>query len=90
VSVELEVPSIFARYADDEAVFQVQGSTVGECLHDLAKQSPSLGRLFLDKKGNLGRTFDVYINGESAYPHEMTKPVKDGDKLNIVMLIYGG
>jgi molybdopterin converting factor small subunit len=90
VSVEIQIPSIFARYADNQTVFHVKGSTVGECLHDLGKQAPGLGRLILNKDGNLSRAYDVYINGESAYPNEMTKPVKDGDKLNIVMLIYGG
>jgi len=90
LNAEIQVPSIFARYANNQTVFQVKGNTVGECLHNLGKQSPGLAKLILDKNGNLGHAYDVYINGESAYPNEMTRPVKDGDKLNIVMLIYGG
>jgi molybdopterin converting factor small subunit len=90
LSIEIQIPSVFASYANNKTAFQVKGSTVGECLRDLGKQSPGLAKLILDKNGNLGRAFDIYINGESAYPNEITKPVKEGDKLNIVMLIYGG
>jgi sulfur carrier protein ThiS len=46
--------------------------------------------MILDKKGNLDQSFDVFVNGESAYPHTMTRRVKEGDKLNIMMLIHGG
>lgn len=70
--------------------FRVEARTVGEALHQLGKESPGLKKLFLDKEGNLVQGYDVFVNGESAYPETMIKPVKDGDKLNIVMLIYGG
>ena len=54
------------------------------------KQYPELGNVFLDEKGNLLRSFDVYVNEKSAYPDEMKKPVADGDKLHVVPVIYGG
>ena len=43
-----------------------------------------------DKSGRLHRYLDVYVNGESAYPEELVKPVKDGDNLQIVMIVAGG
>ena len=90
MSVEVEIPSVFARYANNQTVTKVEGSTVGEYLHDLGRQFPDLRKIILDKNGRLSHAMDVYVNGESAYPEEMAKPVKDGDKLNIVMLIQGG
>ena len=90
MSAELEIPSIFARYSDNRLNFKVEGSTVGECLNDLFRQAPGLEKMLLNKEGKLQRAYDIYINGESAYPMEMTKPVSDGDKLNIVFIIYGG
>ena len=90
MSITIEISSVFARYARNQTVFQVKGSTVGECLQDLVRQFSGLKKIFLDKNGNLHHIYDVYVNGKSAYPKEMAKPVKDGDKLNIVMLIYGG
>jgi len=90
MSVEIEIPSVFGRYSHNKLNFKVEAPTVGEALRELGKQSPGLRKLLLDKEGKLSRAFDVYVNGESAYPQTMTRPVNDGDKLNIVMLIYGG
>lgn len=90
MSVEVEISSIFARYTNDHTNMNVEGKTVGECLHNLARQYPEFGEMILDKNGDLTPSFDIFINGESAYPHTMIRPVKDGDKLNIVLLIHGG
>jgi molybdopterin converting factor small subunit len=90
MSVEIELSSVFGRFTDNKLNFQVEGKTVGECLKKLFTQYPKLGKVLLTSEGKLQRAYDVYINGESAYPREMTKPVKDGDKLNIVFIIYGG
>ncbi len=90
MSVEIELPSIFGRYTENKLNLKVGGKTVGECLKALFGQFPKLKELLLNKEGKLQRTYDIYINGESSYPREMTKPVRDGDKLNIVFIIYGG
>ena len=84
MSIELQLSSVFARYAGNQTILTVKGSTVAECLEDLFNQFPELRKIFLDKDGNLLRAYDIYINGASAYPEEMTKPVKDGDKLHII------
>jgi hypothetical protein len=90
MSVDIEISSIFARYTGNQVNLKADGKTVGECLHDLARQHPDFGKMILDKNGDLSPSFDIFVNGESAYPHTMTWPVKDGDKLHIVMLIHGG
>jgi len=33
---------------------------------------------------------EIYVNAESSYPDELTKPVNDGDELQIVIMIVGG
>jgi len=90
MSVEVELSSILARYTNNQLVAKVKGSTVGECLDNLVKKFPNLKKFLFNKQGKLSNVFDVYVNGESAYPQELTKPVKNGDKLNIVFIIYGG
>jgi hypothetical protein len=90
MSVDIEISSIFGRYTNNELNLKAEGKTVGECLHDLARQYPEFGKMLLDKNGDLSPSFDVFINGESAYPHTMTRPVTGGDKLHIVLLVYGG
>ena len=90
MSVQLEVSSIFARYTDNKTNIELEGNTVGECINDLVEKYPDMKKMILDKNGNLRHSYDLYINGQSSYPKEMTKRVKDGDKLNLVMLIQGG
>jgi hypothetical protein len=90
MSIDVEISSIFARYTDNRAKLKATGKTVGECLHDLVRQYPDFKNIILDENGNLISSFDVFANGESTYPQTMTRPVKDGDKLDIVLLIQGG
>jgi len=72
-----------------EAV-EVKGITVGECLNHLFKQFPGMKKQLFSKNGNLFENIIISVNGESAYPKQLTKPVKDGDELNILLLIGGG
>jgi len=90
MSAEIELSSIFARYSNNQLNIKVEGNTVGECLKNLFRQYPKLEKLLLTREGKLQHAYDVFINGESSYPREMTKPVRDGDKLNIVFIIQGG
>jgi molybdopterin converting factor small subunit len=90
MSVEIEISPIFGRYTDDHLNITVAGKTIRECLRDLVRQYPKLEKILLDKDGNLLHSYDIYVNGENLYPKDMTKPVKDGDKLNVVFIIHGG
>lgn len=67
---------------------EVKGSTVGECLRNLAEQFPNL-KLF-DAEGELLGYFSIFLNGESPYPEGLRMPVRDGDELLIVTPLTGG
>jgi molybdopterin converting factor small subunit len=90
MSIDIEFSSIFSKYTNNRMDIKAEGKTVGECLHDLSRQYPEFGEIILDKDGNVIPSFDIFVNGESAYPHTMNYPVKDGDKLNILLLVHGG
>lgn len=90
MSVEIELSSIFGRYTKNQLNIDVKGKNIKECLHDLVRQFPDLKRVLLNKEGDLQNAYDYYVNGESSYPKDMNKPLKDGDKLNVVYVIYGG
>jgi molybdopterin converting factor small subunit len=90
MSVDVEISPIFGMYTNNVVNMKVEGKTVRECLHDLARQFPSLKKLLLDKDGNLMHSYDFYINGENVYPRDMSRPLRSGDKLNVVYIIHGG
>jgi molybdopterin converting factor small subunit len=90
MSVEIETSSVFSMYTNNDVKLKAEGKTVGECLHDLARQYPEFGKIILEKNGDLLQSFDIFVNGKDTYPQTMAYPVKDGDKLNIMLLIHGG
>jgi molybdopterin converting factor small subunit len=56
----------------------------------LVKQFPGIKKQLFTKSSNLFENIIISVNGESAYPEQLAKPVKDGDELNIVFMISGG
>ncbi len=77
-------------FTNNMEVVEVNGSTVGECLKQLVKQFPSMNKQLFSKNGELFEYIIIPVNGESVYPEQLAKPVKDGDELNIVLIIGGG
>ena len=78
------------RLTDGQATVEVEGTTVGQCLDELARRYPKIRPQLFDKKGKLRNYIDIYVNQESAYPEELEKAVSDGDELHITLLIAGG
>jgi len=90
LSVEINIPQFLQPAADDAKVVNVNGSTVGDCLIDLVKRFPGVEEKLFSKNGKLHGYLEVYINGESAYPEELARPVAEGDELHIINIIVGG
>lgn len=85
MSIKLKLQSVLSYYANYQQLSKVNGKTVGECLDHLTKRYPDLKRVMYDKDGKMARIIGVYINGEYAYSDELSKPVKDGDELSIIL-----
>lgn len=90
MSVKIKLHRSLAKLADGQAVVEVNGDTVGQCLEQLAARFPKLKKKLFEKDGALSRILEIYINGESTYPDELASAVKDGDELDTVMRISGG
>jgi molybdopterin synthase sulfur carrier subunit len=89
VAIEISLHKTHRRYTDGKETIEVEGKTVGECLQNLVKQYPPLEKEIF-KNGKLNPLIEVYMNGASAYPNELIKPVKEGDKINLVYILSGG
>ena len=90
MSVEIEIPSYLQSFANDTEVAKVNGNTIGECLDELVKLFADMKKMLFTKNGKLHGYVGIYLNGEDAYPNELAKPVKDGDKLLVMYIIGGG
>jgi molybdopterin converting factor small subunit len=90
LSITVNIHQALRHITNNQATVDVSGVTVGECLADLVQRFPDIkGKLF-GKNGKLLNYIDIYVNAESSYPEELAKPVKDGDKLSITLMIAGG
>ena len=90
MSIKTGIPSYLQSFTNNLETVEVNGSTVGECLGYLIKQFPGMGKKLFDKNGKLLDYVGIYINGEDAYPDELSRPVQDGDELLILYIIGGG
>ena len=90
MSIQVNLHKTHRQYTDGLESIDVEGKTVGECLQYLINRYPLLEKEIFDKKGKLNAIIEIYLNGESAYPNELTKPVKDGDQIHLVYFLAGG
>jgi len=90
MSVEINIPTFLQHLTSDVKVVDVKGRTVGECFADLIKKYPQLKARLYTKRGRLLKSLNVFVNGESVYPETLTKPVNDGDIIQIVYVVIGG
>ncbi len=88
--IKINIPSYIQSFTNNMELVEVNGSTVGEGLNQLVKQFPGIKGQLFSKDDSLFENIIISVNGESAYPEQLTKPVKDGDELNIVFIIGGG
>jgi len=90
VSVKVIIHKTHRQFTNGLDIVEVEGHTVGDCLDNLVGQYPGMEKALFDKKGNLLRVIEIYINSKSAYPDELARKVKDGDKVHITLLLAGG
>ena len=90
MSVKINIHPFFRHLTNDQDVVEVNGGSVGRCLEQLVARFPGVRNWLFEEDGNLLRLVEIYVNGESAYPEELAKPVKDGDELHIIVFIAGG
>jgi len=91
MSVRINIPWFLQHLIpNDVKIAEVNGDTIGECLRRLVERFPIIEKHLFDENGKLPSYIDIYVNEESAYPEELSKPVKDGDKFDIIIIIGGG
>jgi molybdopterin synthase sulfur carrier subunit len=90
MSVKINILPYLQYLTGGKTVVEVAGSTVAQCLEDLTRQFPGVRTVLFDENGALLTYVDIYVNGESSYYDGLTKPVRGGDELHIILLIDGG
>jgi adenylyltransferase/sulfurtransferase len=88
--VKVHIHITHRQFTNDQDVVTVEGNTVGECLNHLIAQFPGMEKALFAKKDKLRNVVEVFVNHTTAYPNELLKPVKDGDEINLLVMLAGG
>lgn len=93
MGIKVRVHPYLQPFTGNRDPVESSGCNVGECLDNLEAQFPGI-------KEQLGKTrhrkfelfgyVEIYVNGQSAYPDELTKPLNDGDEVSLVVMMIGG
>jgi molybdopterin converting factor small subunit len=90
MAVKISIHLTHRQFTNGLEVVAVEGKTVGECLNQLIKQFPGMEKALFAKKDKLRNVVEVFVNHATAYPNELLKPVKDGDEINLLVMLAGG
>lgn len=90
MNVKIHIPSYLQPYTSDEAIIEVNGSTVCECLSHLVERCPDIENKIFDKEGELLNYVSIYLDGEFIYADELDKPAQDGDEFHLFYILGGG
>lgn len=86
----IKLPLIFRHLTNGLNVIEVEGNTVEDCLKSLIKRFSDMEEVLFDKKGRVHNGIEIYLNGKTAFPDELVKPVKAGDEMVISLVLAGG
>ena len=88
--VKVHIHITHRQFTNGLDVVTAEGNTVGQCLNHLIRQFPGMEKALFAKKDKLLNVVEVFLNHATAYPNELTKPVKDGDEINLLVMLAGG
>ena len=87
----LKFPPSMKFYVDGQTEFEVSGGTVGELVNDLLERYPGLKPHLIDKKGELRRYFNFFVNGTHIRELQgLETPLTNEDKVILMASAAGG
>jgi molybdopterin converting factor small subunit len=93
ITVEfLSLPNIVKKIGSKTVVLDFSGTTVNDLVREAAgRYGSDVQKFLLDESGNLDMHLGLAINKQDWIRHdEMERPLRDGDRVTIMMLVAGG
>ena len=89
--VVFQIPPRFARYANDQSSFELEGQSVQDLLDGLCRDYPTLRLRLLDKTGSLYPYLTLIHNQKCLSAEEFDGiALQDGDSFDIMTRVSGG
>ncbi len=90
MGVKINVQYFLPHLTNDQDEVEVNGNTVGQCLEQLVGRYPKLKKWVFKDDGKLTDFIIVQTDSENPSPEMLTRPVKDGEKIFLIMMLTGG
>jgi molybdopterin converting factor small subunit len=88
MSVTVKISSALRPFTNNKEALEVKGATVRDCLDDLGKQFPDIKKFLFDSRDDL--MIFVLFKDEPINTKMLNTKVKDGDEIQIFMIMGGG
>ncbi|MEI7844462.1 MAG: MoaD/ThiS family protein [Chloroflexota bacterium] len=87
----LHVPSLMKFYLDGQTDIEIDGATIAVALNDLILRFPAIKFHLFDKKGEIRRHINLFINENNIKELDgINTPINKDDRITIVPSISGG
>ena len=91
MAAKVRIPAPLRRLTKDQAVVEIEGTTVADLIVNLDKGYPGLKERLCDETGQIRRFINVFVNGEDIRFKDGPKTaVAAGAEVSIVPAIAGG
>ena len=87
---QVEVPSRFRVPTRGEAVIEVEGATVRECIRAVEARFPGFEEVIFNSKGEIHRFVKLFVNEEEVPRNAPDVPVGAADRIQILAAAAGG
>ncbi len=93
ITVEfLSLPNVVKKVGSKAVVLDFAGTTVNDLVREVAgKYGSDVQKFLLDESGNLDMHLSLSLNQKDFIRQDqMDRPLNDGDRVTIMMLVAGG
>jgi sulfur-carrier protein len=88
--VNVRLHEYFQDFTHGQKIVEANGGNVFEIIDDLERKYPGIKEHILDKKGRLQGWVEMFVNADVVYPESASMPVRDGDELELLLIVAGG
>lgn len=90
MSVKVRLHQYFQDMANGNELVDGEGSNIKELIDNLDSRFPGMKDHLLDKRGRLQGFVELFVNSEVVYPESTSMSIRDGDLIEILMIVAGG
>ena len=90
MAVTIRLHPYFQDITGTGELVKATGNSVIEIINDLERQYPGIKEHLVDRRGRIQGFAELFVNSDIVHPNQTDMPVKDGDEIEILMIVAGG